>query len=165
MQHKPLAIALWITALAILVGLFTKSWFTPERGDGGVGLTGVEVCRGDRCQTASWSELKRAPKDIGVFGWIGLVGGLGAAGLAATIGGLVAAGNAARTRTPIKVMNVVLGVAAFATVMFTMRVLGEMSRDVSIGYSGFLAVGGIIAAGAIVTRGVMPLAAAAAPKA
>ena len=159
MKHTHLAIALWVTAAVILIGLFTKSWFTPERGDGGVGLTGVEVCRGDRCETAAWDELKRAPKDIGVFGWLGMLGGLGAAGLAAAVGGLVASGKA--QRVPLKVMNVVLGVAAFSTTMFAMRVFGEMSRDVSIGYSGFLAIGGIIAAGAILQRGVVPLTKAA----
>lgn len=151
-----------VGAMMLFVGTFSMRWLkAPAPHDGGVGLTGIEMCRGDRCQTASWDELKRAPKDIGIFGWVGLLGGLGAAGLAATIGGLVASGNTAKARTPIKVLNVVLGVASFATVMFAMRVFGEMSKDVSIGYSGFLAVGGIIAAGAIVTKGVLPLTKAA----
>lgn len=155
MQPKHLAIALWITALLILVGVFTRSWFTPDRGDGGVGLTGVEVCRGGRCQTASWDDLKRAPKDIGVFGWLGLVSGLGSAGLVAAVGGLVFAGRP--VRIPLKVVSVVLGVTAFATTMFAMRVLGEMSRDVSLGFSGFLAVGGLLVAGGLVQKGVAPL--------
>jgi hypothetical protein len=160
MQHKHLAIALWVTAVVILVGLFTKSWFTPERGDGGIGLTGVEVCRRDHCQTASWDELRRAPRDINVFAWLGLLGGIGAAGFAAAIGGMVASGKAARI--PLKVFNAVLGVAAFSTTMFAMRVFGEMSKDVSFSYSGFLAIGGLIATGAIVQRGVAPLVRAAA---
>lgn len=154
-RARNLAIALWATALIVLIGVFTRSWFTPERGDGGLGLTGVEACFRGQCRTAGWGELRHAPKDINVFAWLGMLGGVATAGFAAVIGGLLISGRA--RQIPIKAFTIVLGLTAFATTMFAMRVFGEMSKDVALGWSGFLAIGGLLGLGGIVQRGVTPL--------
>jgi len=154
-RTRNLAIALWGTALLVLIGACTKSWFTPDAGDGGVGLTGIEVCFRGHCQTAGWDELKHAPKDLGVFAMLGFLGSLASIAFTATVGGLLIAGKA--QKVPIKIFNGVLGLTAFATTMFGMRVLTEMSRGISIGWSGLLTIGGLLAISLIVQYGVAPL--------
>lgn len=149
------AIALFACAAIVLVGLVTKSWFTPERGEGGLGLTGVEVCRGDRCQSAAWGDLPRVPSDLPIIAWMGLLGGVAAAGFAAYAGVMLLAGRA--DKIPMKVFNVILGLAAFGTTMFAMRVYTEMSKDVSLGWSGLVALGGLLGIGAIAKLRVQPL--------
>lgn len=137
------AIMLWVAAALVLVGIFTKSWFTPDRGEGGIGLTGIEVCGGGRCETASWGDLERVPSDIPLVAWIGLLAGLGAAGFAVAAGVLAIQGRA--DRIPLKVFHVVVGLAAFGTTMFLMRIMTEMDRGTSLGWSGFVAIGGLLA--------------------
>lgn len=154
-RTRLVAIGLFVCAALVLVGVFTKSWFTPDRGEGGIGLTGVEVCHRGKCETASWSDLKRAPGDLAIFGWMGLLGGLASAGITAVAGGLLLSGRA--RQIPLKAMNVVLGLTAFATTLFAMRIFTEMSKGISISWSPFLAIGGLVAIGAIVKTSVQPL--------
>jgi hypothetical protein len=149
-RTRNLAIALGVAALLVMIGIFTKSWFTAPRGEGGVGLTGIEMCRGDTCRSVSWDELKRAPDDIGIFGTLGLLGGLASVGFTAAAIVLALQGKA--HKLPLKIMNGVLGLTAFFNTFFFMRVWGEMGKDVDLGYSGFLAIGGLIAIGLVVRQ-------------
>ena len=152
---KAIAFALFGAALLVLVGTVTKSWFTAPHGIG-VGLTGAEACVRDQCMSIGWSEMKQIPSDVVIFAYLGLLGGLAAAGAAATMGGLLLAGKA--RKIPVKPINLVLGVAAFSTTMFLMRLYSDDPKHVSFGFSGFVAIGGIIAIGALTKQGVMPRA-------
>jgi hypothetical protein len=149
---QPIAIALFGAALVTLVGLVTKSWFTVPGG--GVGLSGVEACRGSRCMSISWGDIPKVPSDVPIFAWLGLLSGLAAVGVAATMGGMLLAGKAAKI--PLKAFNVVLGVAAFSTTMFLMRLYSDDPKHATFGWSGFVAIGGIIAIGALTKQGVAP---------
>ncbi len=149
---QPIAFALFGAAVVALVGLVTKSWFTVPGG--GVGLTGVEACHGGRCMAISWSEIPKLPGDIPLFAWLGLLSGLAAVGVSATMGGMLLAGKAAKI--PLKAFNVVLGVAAFSTTMFLMRLYSDDPKHATFGWSGFVAIGALVAIGASTQQGVAP---------
>jgi hypothetical protein len=157
-RTQKIAFALFGAALITLIGLVTKSWFTVR--DGHIGLTGIEACRGAQCMTISWGDIPRIPQDVVIFAWLGLLGGLAAVGVGCAMGGMLLAGKAARI--PVKAFNLVLGVAAFSTTMFLMRLYSDDPRHVSFGFSGFVAIGGLVAIGALTKQGVMPRIAAAA---
>jgi hypothetical protein len=149
-KAAPIAYALFGVAAITLIGLVTKSWFTAREGT--IGLTGIDV----RGHSIAWGDIPRLPGDIAIFAYLGLLSGLAAVAAAATMGGMLLAHKA--TRIPVKAINLVLGVAAFSTTMFLMRFYGENPKGISFGFSGFLAIGGIIAIGAITKQGVMPRA-------
>jgi hypothetical protein len=149
---QPIAFGLFGAALVALIGLVTKSWFTVPGG--GVGLTGVEACRGSHCMSMSWSDIPKIPSDIPLFAWLGLLSGLAAVGAAATMGGMLLAGKTAKI--PLKAVNVVLGVAAFSTTMFLMRLYSDDPKHATFGWSGFVAIAGIVAIGALTKQGVSP---------
>ena len=153
-KTQTIAFALFGAAAIALVGLVTKSWFTVPGG--GIGLTGVEACAGSRCMSISWSDIPKLPGDISVFAWMGLLFGLAAVGAAAAMGGMLLSGKAAKI--PLKVVNVVLGLAAFSTTMFMMRLYTDDPKRASFGWSGFAAIGALIAIGALTKQGVAPRA-------
>src|SRR5690242_15533406 len=74
------AIALGVIALVILIGTFTKSWFSESQhgADMGVGLLGMKVCGGGQCMDFGWGDMKGAkiPGDFQLWGWLGFLGGL-----------------------------------------------------------------------------------------
>lgn len=147
-KAKNLAIAMLVLAAAVLIGTFTKSWASAgERGfTVGAGLLGVEACMGDHCKSGSWSEGK-APGDFQLFGWLGFLGGLASAGCAAAIG--VFALTNKPNPIPPKVLNIIFGITAFAMTAFFIRLLTEGGKGMSMSYSGFLAIGGIIGVGVV----------------
>ena len=153
-RARAFAIALWASALLIAVGVLTKHWFVSERGDGGLGLTGIEVCRGDACQSISWGDVPKAPADLQAFAWLGLLGGIASAGFSVFAGVMIGTGRAARI--PMKIVNVVFGLSAFATTMFAMRILTEMSRGLTMSWSGALTLAGLLVAAGIVKASTKP---------
>jgi len=147
---KNLSIALGVLALLVLVAIFTHAWFTmSERGmDGGMGLTGVEVCGRGRCASVSWGDMGgKAPGGIEIFGYAGLLGGLAIAGLSAAWAFFGFTGKP--NPIPFKVLNAAAGVAAFGMVGFVVRWFAEGTKGASIGYSAFLGIGGVIGIGVI----------------
>ncbi|HTJ40831.1 MAG TPA: hypothetical protein VL463_02010 [Kofleriaceae bacterium] len=155
-KTQAIAFSLFGVALLALVGLVTKSWFTIPGG--GVGLTGVEACRGSRCMTMSWGDIPHVPSDITLWAYVGLIGGLAAVGVAGAMGGMLLANKA--HKIPVKAFNIVLGIAAFGTTMFLMRLYSDDPKHATFGWSGFVAIGAIIAIGALTKQGVMPRATA-----
>lgn len=150
------AIAMFITALAILIGVFTHSWFTMDRGEGGIGLTGIEECRRGLCRSATWGEMGDGiPGGLSLFGYVGFLGGLAAAAGCVAAGAMLLRGNA--RKLPLKLVNVAFGVAAFGQLGFVSRIFaaGNM-KGVSLGWSLFVAIGGMIAAAVITKTMVMP---------
>lgn len=163
-------IILLVCALAILIGLFTKGWGTASEGreDVNAGLLGIEGCRGGQCQSIEWDLAEKAldiPSDVGMFRILGLLAGL------AAIGGIAAAGGMALSRKtgqiPLKPIQGVMGAASFTLTYFAIR-LSMSDKDVNFGpgFSVFLAIGGLIAAGIVMQTMLRPLiqqAKAAAP--
>lgn len=160
-RTRTLSIVMLVLAVLLLVGTFTSSWFTAERGEGGVGLSGVEVCRGSECRTVSWGDMKRGPKDLSLFGMLGMLGGLAAVGVTVATGVMGLTGKAGKI--PLKAFTVPYGIAAFSMSMFFMRVFTEFSRGLSVGYSGFLAIGALIAASVLLRMLAKPTAPAPQP--
>jgi hypothetical protein len=154
-----------VMAALIVFGAITKSWGTGrELGDGGAGLMGMEECRGGRgCQTAGWDILERQaeiPSDVGIFGMLGLIAGLGAAAFCAVAGGLALSRKL--DKLPVVPLLVVINVATFCLTFFTFRLL-TTDKDIALtlGYSPFLAIGGLVVAAAITQKGLKPLVARA----
>jgi hypothetical protein len=155
-KSRNAAIAMFIAALAILIGVFTHSWFTADRGDGGIGLTGIEECRRGMCRSATWGEMGDGiPSELPLFGYVGFLGGLLAAAGCAAAGVMLLRGNA--RKLPIKLVSGAFAVAALGQLAFVNRIFaaGEM-KGVSLGWSLFVALGGLIAAAVITKTMVMP---------
>lgn len=146
-RARTAAIVLFACCAAMLVGIGSFQWFS--RGDSGVGLGGVQECVSHGCHTTMWSDLKRAPADYALFGYLGVLA------MAAAIGLSIHAGVVLLRRPPAQVkvtaLNACLGVSAFCTVFFWMRIaFGELGHKLAIGYTGFVAIAGILVSGAMV---------------
>jgi hypothetical protein len=162
------ALALGGAALVTLLGLATKSWLSAGYR-GGVGLLGVESCGQGACRSAGWGELGHmVSADVVALGYASFVLGLIVVGAGIATAVITLQGKAPRIpRGGFQAANAVLGVTAFVTTSFLMRLLmsGRLGSHASVGYSGIFAIGGLVAIGAIVKKLVQPLAAAAAPEA
>ncbi len=144
---RNLAIGLFVLALLVLVGTFTSSWGSVGE-EGGAGLTGIEACRRDQCMSISWGDIPKMPADFQIFGWLATLGGLASAAGAIAIG--VFAMTNKPNKIPPKVLQIVLGVTAFAMTFFLIRVLtADQMKGIDISYSGILAIGGIIGIGVV----------------
>lgn len=153
---KTAAIVLLASAAAMLVGLASSSWFT--HGDTRVGLAGVEECFSRGCHTSYWSDLPRAPGEYALFGYVGLVSLIGGIALAIHAGVRVLQNQARLAK--VRALNAFLGIAAFSTVSFWMRLqFGELGHRLSPGFAGFAAIAGVIAAGTVAHRTLRRLAA------
>ena len=150
------AIVLFVSAAAMLVGIASFSWFS--KGDNGVGLAGVQECFSRACHTTMWSDLSRAPGEYALLGYVGLLALLGSIGLSIHAGVVLLQNQAAKAK--VRALNAFLGIAAFATVSFWMRLqFGELGHRLTVGYAGIVAIAGVIAAGAVAHRNVRRLAA------
>ena len=153
---KVAAIVLFASSLAMVIGLASYAWFT--RGDsGGVGLAGVQQCFAHVCHTSLWTDLARAPGEYALFGYVGLLALAGAVALSIHAGVRLLQNQARLAK--VGPLNACLGVAAFCTVSFWMRLqFGELGHRLSPGFTGFVAIAGVIAAGTIAHRTVRRLA-------
>ena len=146
---RNLAIGMFICAALVLIATFTSGWATAERGPAsiGAGLTGIEGCFRGHCESASWSKSK-APGDFTFIGYLGLLGGLASTGVGIALGVFGITGK--RNPIPDQVANGVFGVTAFAFTFFTIRLMTESNaKQMSIGYSAFLGIAGIIGLGVV----------------
>jgi hypothetical protein len=154
------AIALGAIALVILIGTFTKSWFAESErgGDVGLGLLGMKACFGGQCMDASWGDMKgsKIPGDIPIWGYLGFIGGLAAAG-ACGFAAFMAFTRSAHKLPAMKLLQIPLGVASLGMTAFFVRILTEGKDTPSPSYSGFLAIGGVIAAGVVMKKMLEPL--------
>jgi hypothetical protein len=163
-------IILLVCALAILIALFTKGWATASEGrfEIGAGLLGIEGCGGGHCESLEWDKAEKQldiPSDVGIFRILGLLCGLGAVGGIAAAGGLCLARNAGKI--PLKPIQGIMGAASFTLTFFAFR-LAMSDKDVNFGpgFSAFLGIGGLVAAGIVMQTMLRPLvqqAKAAAP--
>ena len=152
---RPAAIALFASAAAMLIGVASYSWFT--RGNGGVGLAGVQDCSSYGCHSQMWSDLSRAPMEYALFGYVGLLALVGSIGLSIHAAVLLLQGRAAAAK--VRALNACLGIAAFTTVSFWMRVcFGELGHRVAVGWAGIVCIAGVVIAGTIAHRTLRRLA-------
>jgi hypothetical protein len=150
------AIALCGAAVLLLVGLISHAWFT-ARGDGGVGLLGVEECRRAMCRSMNWFDIPRAPAEVKLFSTIGIIGLVGAIGFLAQAALMLFRREAHRVM--MVPLNAALGIAAFGCFSFFFHLtFGELSRRLSVSYAGILAMAGIIGASIVIGTMVRPLA-------
>ncbi len=149
------AVVLFVSAAAMLIGIASFSWFS--KGENGVGLAGVQECFSLACKTTMWSDLARAPGEYALLGYVGLLSLVG--GLALSIhAGVVLLKNQA-PKAKVKALNALLGIAAFSTVSFWMRLqFGELGHRLTVGYAGIVAIAGVIAAGTVAHKTVRRLA-------
>jgi hypothetical protein len=153
-EGRNLAIGLLVCGGLILIAIVALSWVTAPGGRGSAGPRGVEECRGGRCESASWSEIDpggRLPGDISVFAMLSLVTGIGAAGMSIASGATVLSRNLAKT--PIKPARIVIGMAAGFAAYWEVRVLTtDELGDVGPGWSAFVGIGAMIAAGVLIQK-------------
>jgi len=133
-------------ALAILIGVFTKSWMSGRGGLGGVGPLGVEVCFGT-CRSVGW---EGAPGDVQLIAYLALAGGIAAAGASAWMAFLVFS-NAPNKFPAFKLINGAFGIGVFATTFFAVRLLIESSQ-LSLSWSPIFAIGGVVTGGIFVRK-------------
>lgn len=150
-------IALLAATCLLLVAALTKSWFTAGH-DGGVGLLGLEKCRGGLCQTATWFDIKRIPAQIPIFATVALIASLVAVAF------LIHAGVMLLQDRPgaIKLtwLTQLLGLTSFGMVAFVFSLsIGDWSRGLSLGWSTFAGAGGLLAAAVVTATMIRPLAA------
>lgn len=159
-------------AVLLLVGTFSMRWLqAPAPHDGGVGLTGVEVCGkgyGGRgyggaagpCASQDWDEfLRGAPnKEIGLLKTAALVALLGsvlAAGLVVAVG--VLGLGSRRSLSLITIFSTIGALLALLGAIATVVILRKYFKDerMSFGYSFYVYVAGcaLSAIGSIVSRG------------
>ena len=151
------AVVLFVSAAAMLIGIASFSWFS--KGESGVGLAGVQECFSRACHMTMWSDLQRAPGEYALFGYVGLLSMVGALALSIHAGVVLLQNHAHKAK--VKALNACLGIAAFATVSFWMRLqFGELGHRLTVGYAGIVAIAGVIAAGAVAHRTVRRLATA-----
>ncbi|MBZ0238539.1 MAG: hypothetical protein K8M05_39870 [Deltaproteobacteria bacterium] len=132
-------------AVMLLVGTFTMRWLNaPGDEEGGVGLTGVEMCRtrgGERvCKTADWDEVTEGARGKRVElvrkGSVGaLVGSVAAATLFVALGVLAVATS--RRTAVLGILAALGGALALGGAIVTVVLFRKYFRDDSMafGYS------------------------------
>jgi hypothetical protein len=149
-------IALLAATGLLLVAVLTKSWFTAGH-DGGVGLLGLEKCRGGLCQTATWFDIKRIPAQIPIFATVGLIATLCAVALLVHSAVMLLQGRPEDVK--LRWLSQLLGLTSFGLVAFVFSLsIGDWSRGLSLGWSTFVGFAGLIAASAVTAIKVRPLA-------
>jgi len=162
-----------LAVVLVLMGTFSMRWLkAPAPHDGGVGLTGVEMCGkgyGGRsygggssdCTTQDWDEMTRGgrvDKDIEllkVAAMVAMIGSVLAAGLLAAVG--ISGLASRRSLSLITILSTIGAVLALAGAIATVVLLRKYFRNekMEFGYSFYLYVAGCVlgAIGSIVSRG------------
>jgi hypothetical protein len=144
----------------ILIAALSKGWFTAGGGSrgGGVGLLGVEKCRRAMCETATWFDLKNIPAQIPIFATVALIASLAAVAFLIHTGVVLLQNRASAVK--LKWLSQVLGLTSFGMVAFVFSLsIGDWSRGLSLGWSAFVGIGGLIAASVVTAAMVRPLTA------
>lgn len=141
-RMRAAAFALLACAVVLLVGFFSRAWFSS-----GVGLLGVD--------TRSWFDVAGAPLALKLFATAGILG------IAGAIAFLIHAAVVLFKHQPQSVMmvplNASLGIAAFGcTSLFLYLTFGDLS--LSPRYAGILTLAAIIGASIVIGKIVRPLA-------
>lgn len=162
-----------LACVMILVGTFTMRWLkAPAPHDGGVGLTGIEMCGkgyGGRtygggysdCTTQDWDQLTRggrADKEIEMLKVAALVALLGSVLAASLLGAVGVMGLASQRSLSLPtILSTIAAVLALAGAIATVILLKKYFRaeKMSFGYSFYVYCFGCVFGfiGSIVSRG------------
>jgi hypothetical protein len=144
----------------ILVAALSKAWFTAGSGSrgGGVGLLGLEKCRNAMCETATWFDLKNIPAQIPIFATVALIASLVAVAFLIHTGIVLLQNRVEAVK--LKWLSQVLGLTSFGMVAFVFSLsMGDWSRGLSLGWSTFVGLGGLIGASVVTATMIRPLTA------
>ena len=148
-------IALLAATGVMLVAAITKSWFTAGH-DSGVGLIGLESCRGAMCRSVTWFDVRRVPTQIPIFATTALIACACAIALAIHAGIMLVQNRPEAVK--LRGLGQLLGLAASGMVAFVFSLsIGEWSRGLSLGWSAFAGLGGLAAAALVTAILVRPL--------
>jgi len=151
-------IAILASALVLLIGALTKSWFVASGKDGGLGLLGLEACRRGACHSVSWFDVPRVPSEIPIFATTALLA------IAASVVSLIHTGakllqgnpDGVRLRYLVPALScAVLGSAAFVGSL----AFGDNARGITLGWSTIVCFAGLLAAAITTLVMVRPLTA------
>ena len=157
-RARAAAIALFVATGLILLAALSKAWFTAGNS-GGVGLLGLEKCRGAICESATWFDIKRIPSQIPIFATVALIASLGAIAFLIHTGVMLLQGRIESVK--LKWLSQLLGLTSFGMVAFVFSLsIGDWSRGLSVGWSTFVGIGGLVAASVVTATMVRPLTAA-----
>lgn len=144
----------------ILIAALSKAWFTANSGSrgGGVGLLGLEKCRKAMCETATWFDLKNIPTQIPIFATVALIASLAAVAFLIHTGIVLLQNRVEAVK--LKWLSQLLGLTSFGMIAFVFSLsIGDWSRGLSMGWSTFVGIGGLIAASVVTATMVRPLTA------
>jgi hypothetical protein len=142
-----------LAGVLTLVGVFTRGWFTLDKGEFefGLGLMGSYSCAKwdgeERCEGKRFdTETKGRDKDIHLWRFGGFAGGLGSSVLAILCG--VFALTRKPRSAPLVVLYIFVGIAFVFCSAYVFRVMSEMKGEMkpSLGYSFFLTYMGLVGA-------------------
>ena len=157
-RTRTAAIALFAATALLLIATLTKAWFTAG-GDGGVGLLGLEKCRHGMCQSATWFDIKHIPSQIPIFATTALIAALVAVAFLIHTGVMLFQNRPEAIK--LKWLSQLLGLTSFGMVAFVFSLsFGDWSRGLSVGWSTFVGIGGLVAASIVTGVMVRPLSAA-----
>ncbi|HEY5944824.1 MAG TPA: hypothetical protein VIV40_05005 [Kofleriaceae bacterium] len=155
-RARTAGIALLAATGLVLIAALTKAWFTAGHS-GGVGLLGLEKCHGAICESATWFDIKRIPTQIPIFATTALIASLGAIAMLIHTAVMMLQGRPEAVK--LKWLSQLLGLTSFGMVAFVFSLsIGDWSRGLSIGWSTFVGLGGLIAASVVTATMVRPLA-------
>jgi hypothetical protein len=150
-----------LAAVAILVGTFTMRWLTAPSDEGGVGLSGVEACRGGECKTMDWDDLTKGArvddelKMLKTASMVALIGSVLAAALLLAIG--ISGVATDRSMSLITIFSIIGSVLALAGAIATVVLMREYFKGakMDVGYSAMVYAGGCVVGvvGSIISRG------------
>jgi len=156
-RARTAGIALLVATGLMLLAALTKAWFTAGHS-GGVGLLGLEKCHGAICETATWFDIKRIPTQIPIFATTALIAALVAVAFLIHTGVMLLQNRPEAIK--LKWVSQLLGITSFGMVAFVFSLsIGDWSRGLSIGWSTFVGIGGLIAASVVMATMVRPLTA------
>lgn len=162
-----------LAAIMILVGTFSMRWLqAPAPHDGGVGLTGIEMCGkgyggrtygggSSNCMTQDWDDLTRggrADKEIEMLkiaAMVALIGSVIAAGLLAAVG--ISGLATQKSLSLITIFSIIGAILALLGAIATVVLLRKYFKNerMEFGYSFYVYVAGCVlgSIGSIVSRG------------
>jgi hypothetical protein len=156
-RARTAAIVLFVATGLLLLAAMTKAWFTAGNS-GGVGLLGLEKCRGAICESATWFDIKRIPSQIPIFATTALIASLLAVAFLIHTGVMLLQNRPEAIK--MKWLSQLLGLTSFGMIAFVFSLsIGDWSRGLSVGWSTFVGIGGLITAAVVTATMVRPLTA------
>jgi hypothetical protein len=154
-RARTAGIALLVSTGLLLLAALTKAWFTAGHS-GGVGLLGLEKCHGAVCESATWFDIKRIPSQIPIFATVALIASLASIAMLVHSGVMLLQGRPEAVK--LRWLSQLLGLTSFGMVAFVFSLsIGDWSRGLSLGWSTFVGLGGLIGASVVTATMVRPL--------